>query len=66
MDILNKNFRLSSESPVASYLSVVANLSLAGIACRKEVFFREMIRHGIFSRSSESVVVMQVTFLKPL
>jgi hypothetical protein len=39
---LNKYIELSSESPVARYLTVTANLPLAGTARRKEVFFREI------------------------
>jgi len=52
LDILNKYIKLPSESPVVD-LNVTANLSLAGIACRKEVFFREIIGDTIFSNSSK-------------
>jgi hypothetical protein len=39
LNILNKYIKLPSQSPVARNLNITANLSLAGIACRKEVFF---------------------------
>jgi hypothetical protein len=65
LDILNKYIKLPSESPVARYLKITANLSLAGIACRKEVFFREITGDTIFSNSSKSVGVMRMIFLKP-
>jgi hypothetical protein len=40
---LNKYIKLPSESPVVRYLSVTANLQLAGIACGKEVFFQDIL-----------------------
>jgi hypothetical protein len=66
LNILNKDIKLLSESPVARYLNITTNLSLAGIDCRKEVFFQEISGNTIFSNSSKSVGVMQMTFLKPL
>jgi hypothetical protein len=66
LNILNKYIKLPSESPVARYLNTTANLSLAEIACLKEVFIREINGDTIFSNSSKSVGVMRMTFLKPL
>jgi hypothetical protein len=43
LNILNKHIKLPTESPVARCLNITANLLLAGIACRKEVFFREIV-----------------------
>jgi hypothetical protein len=57
LDILNTYIKLPSESPVARYLNVTSNLSLAGIVCRK-AFFREIIRDTIFRTSSKSVGVI--------
>jgi hypothetical protein len=59
LDILNKHIKLPEESPVAAYLRATANLSLAGISCRKEVFFRAMIGDTTFSKYSKSVGVIK-------
>jgi hypothetical protein len=66
LNILNKYIKLPSMSPVARYFNITANLSLAGIACRKEVFFREIVGDTIFSNSTQSVGDMRLIFLKPL
>jgi hypothetical protein len=66
LNILNKYIKLPSKSSVARYLNVTANLSLAGIACQKELFFREIIRDTVLSNSSKFVGVMRMIFLKPL
>jgi hypothetical protein len=66
LNILNKHINLPSESPVARYLNVTANLSLAEIACQKDAFFREINGDTICSNSSNPVGVMRMTFLKPL
>jgi hypothetical protein len=45
LNILNKYIKL----PVARYLNTTANLSLAEIACHKEVFIREINRDTILA-----------------
>jgi hypothetical protein len=66
LNILNKYIKLPSEWPAARYLNVTSNLSLEGTACRKEVFFREIIGDTIFSNSSKPVGVILMIFSKPL